>query len=93
MEPVFHDRFEHLLRQYLLVGGMPIAVNTYAGNVPMAEIQRLQAGLIRTYADDFSKYATTAKHKYLKAVYANQRRCRGGTVCWSGTVGLCRPVR
>lgn len=77
MEPVFHERFEHFLRQYLLVGGMPIAVNAFAGNVPMAEIQRLQSGLIRTYTDDFSKYATTAKHKYLREVYASAPRMAG----------------
>jgi len=77
MEPVFHDRLERLLRQYLLVGGMPRAVNAFAGNVPMAEIQRLQAGLIRTYTDDFAKYATTAKHKYLREVYAGAPRMAG----------------
>ncbi len=77
MEPVFHDRLEHLLRQYLLVGGMPMAVHAFARKVPMAEIQRLQSGLIRTYADDFSKYATIAKHKYLKAVYLSAPRMTG----------------
>jgi uncharacterized protein len=77
MAPVFHDRLEHLLRQYLLVGGMPIAVNAFADNVPMSEIQRLQSGLIRTYTDDFSKYATTAKHKYLKEVYVSAPRMAG----------------
>ena len=77
MEPVFHDRLERLLRQYLLVGGMPRAVKAFAGNVPMAEIQRLQAGLIRTYTDDFAKYATTAKHKYLREVYAGAPRMAG----------------
>lgn len=77
MDPVFHDRLEHLLRQYLLVGGMPMAVHAFARKVPMAEIQRLQSGLIRTYADDFSKYATTAKHKYLKEIYASAPRMAG----------------
>jgi len=77
IEPVFHNRLEHLLRQYLLVGGMPLAVNAFAANVSMAEIQRLQSGLVRTYADDFSKYAETAKHKYLKDVYTSAPRMVG----------------
>lgn len=71
IEQVFQGRLEHLLRQYLLVGGMPGAVNAFVGNVSMEEIQRLLSGLIRTYAEDFAKYASTAKHKYLKEVYAS----------------------
>jgi hypothetical protein len=62
---------------------MPIAVNAFAGNVPMAEIQRLQSGLIRTYTDDFSKYATTAKHKYLREVYASAPRMAGQRYMYS----------
>lgn len=71
MGQVFQERLEHLLRQYLLVGGMPGAVNAFVGNVSMEEIQRLLSGLIRTYAEDFAKYASTAKHKYLREVYAS----------------------
>jgi len=71
IEPVFVTRLEQLFRQYLLVGGMPSVVNAFRKTVPMDELQRLQSGLIRTYTDDFAKYASTAKHKYLKEVYAS----------------------
>ena len=37
----------------------------------------MQSGLIRTYTDDFAKYATTAKHKYLREVYASAPRMAG----------------
>jgi len=37
----------------------------------------LQTGLIRSYMDDFAKYAATAKHKYLKEVYASAPRMIG----------------
>ncbi|MCK5230566.1 MAG: ATP-binding protein [Desulfobulbaceae bacterium] len=77
MEQIFRERLEVLLRQYLLVGGMPAAVNAFAGKVMMEEIQRLQSGLIRSYTDDFAKYASTAKHKYLKEVYNNSPRMVG----------------
>ena len=70
IEHVFATRLEQLFRQYLLVGGMPGVVNAFEKNVPMDELQRLQSGLIRTYTDEFAKYASTAKHKYLKEVYA-----------------------
>ncbi|MBA3017514.1 MAG: hypothetical protein FP811_05100 [Desulfobacteraceae bacterium] len=43
----------------------------------MEELQRLQSGLIRTYTDDFAKYASTAKHKYLKKVYYSAPQMAG----------------
>jgi predicted AAA+ superfamily ATPase len=71
IEQVFAARLEKLFRQYLLVGGMPRVVKAFADEVLMEELQRLQSGLIRTYIDDFAKYASTAKHKYLKEVYSS----------------------
>ena len=73
----FSLRLEQLFRQYLLVGGMPRIVNSYRKKVQITELQRLQTGLIRSYMDDFAKYASTAKHKYLKEVYASAPRMIG----------------
>ncbi|RLB96984.1 MAG: hypothetical protein DRH90_24030 [Deltaproteobacteria bacterium] len=73
----FKSRLEQLFRQYLLVGGMPRVVNAYQKKVQMNELQRLQSGLIRSYTDDFAKYASTAHHKYLKEVYTSAPRMIG----------------
>jgi len=77
IDATFATRLEHLLRRYLLIGGMPKAVDAFANQVGMEEIQRMQSGLNRTYADDFAKYASTAKHKYLKEVYTSAPRMTG----------------
>ncbi len=77
MEPVYGTRLEQLLRQHLLVGGMPRVVHAFLNNVSMEELQRLQSGLLRTYTDDFAKYASTAKHKYLKEVYSSAPQMSG----------------
>ncbi len=77
IEPVFHERLEFLIRRYFLIGGMPAAVKAFINGISMEEIRRLQTGLIRTYADDFSKYASTAKHKYLKEVFERAPRMVG----------------
>jgi predicted AAA+ superfamily ATPase len=77
MEHVFAARLEKLFRQYLLVGGMPRVVKAFEDKVLMEELQRLQSGLIRTYIDDFAKYASTAKHKYLKEVYSSAPQMAG----------------
>ena len=70
IERAILDRIEKLFRRYLLVGGMPGIVGAFEKGVLMDELKRLQSGLVRTYADDFGKYASSAKHKYLKEVYA-----------------------
>ena len=77
LEPVFKQHIEDLLRNYFLIGGMPACVNASINNISMEEIRRLQLGLIRTYAADFAKYASTAKHKYLKQVYESAPRMVG----------------
>ena len=77
MEQVFSIRLENLFRQYLLIGGMPRVVKAFEDKVVMEELQRLQSGLIRTYIDDFAKYASTAKHKYLKEVYSRAPQMAG----------------
>ena len=77
IDPAIQARLENLIRNYFLIGGMPASVNAYAGNISMEEIRRLQLGLVRTYAADFSKYASTAKHKYLKQVYESAPRMVG----------------
>ncbi|MBU0462366.1 MAG: ATP-binding protein [Proteobacteria bacterium] len=77
LEKIFKDRLENLIRTYLLIGGMPASVKAYADKIPMEEIQRQQQGLIRTYSTDFAKYASTAKHKYLRQVYDSAPRMVG----------------
>ena len=77
IEKAFATRLEQLFRQYLLVGGMPRVVNAFTKKVSMEELQRLQSGIVRTYADDFAKYASSAKHKYLKEVYSSAPQMAG----------------
>jgi len=77
LAPVIASRLEEVFRQYLLVGGMPRVVDAFREKVLIGELQRLQPGLIRTYTDDFAKYASTAKHKYLKEVYVSAPKMVG----------------
>jgi len=84
IDPAIKGRLENLIRSFLLIGGMPASVRAFADNISMEEIRRLQLGLIRTYAADFAKYASTAKHKYLKQVYASAPRMVGQRYKYSG---------
>ena len=58
-----------LVREYMILGGMPMVVDNYIKTESIAECQQFQTLLLRTYSDDFAKYTTSARHKYLQQVY------------------------
>lgn len=66
---VIHDQALKLIREYMIIGGMPMVVDSYLNNHSLLECQQYQTMLLRTYGDDFAKYAVTARHRYLQQVY------------------------
>lgn len=56
VEPVFHERLVERFRMFLLVGGMPEAVGTYARNGDLLAASGVLDDLIRDFRDDFAKY-------------------------------------
>ncbi|WP_165054661.1 MULTISPECIES: ATP-binding protein [unclassified Adlercreutzia] len=63
-----HERLLSLFHQYLLVGGMPAAVNEFARTNNVAEVKRIQSDIVTLYRADISKYAETSK-LVIKDVY------------------------
>jgi hypothetical protein len=55
-DPLHRKLIEHL-RIYYVTGGMPEAVSQYATNQDLAEIRRIQKGILTGYTLDFAKYA------------------------------------
>ena len=53
-----HNRLLSRLREYLLVGGMPEAVQLFADGETFPTVFEAQRSILQTYRDDFSKYAT-----------------------------------
>lgn len=64
-----HQQATKLVREYMIIGGMPMVVASYIKNQSLTECQQYQTLILRTYSDDFAKFATTAHHKYLQQVY------------------------
>lgn len=52
-----HNRFRQLLLQYVVVGGMPEAVQLFVDTKQLGSVLRLQRDIIRSYEDDMIKYA------------------------------------
>lgn len=69
LEPVFHEHLLQLLRQYLLVGGMPAVLNIFLESKSYRQARQRQNVILQTYFNDFSKYATKASHKYLQELF------------------------
>lgn len=61
VDPVVNDRMRKLLALYLVVGGMPAAVQTYLDTNNIAEVVKVQKGILVEYRKDASKY--DRKHK------------------------------
>jgi len=56
LDETTHSRLISLWKKYLLVGGMPDAVNTYIETQNIVEVRNIQQDIIRLYAADASKY-------------------------------------
>ena len=60
-----HNRMLDLFRRYLLVGGMPDAVNTYLATHNIVRVREVQNGIRSLYAADASKYEKEHSKKLL----------------------------
>ncbi len=60
-----HNHVLDLFRRYLLVGGLPDAVNTYLSTHNIVRVREVQEGIRSLYADDASKYEEEQSKKLL----------------------------
>jgi len=63
-----HDKMMDLFRKYLIVGGMPSAVNAFLENDDLSQTIRQQNIILSNYRDDIAKYAGKEKDK-AKAIF------------------------
>lgn len=63
-----HNKIMDLLRKYLLVGGMPEAVNIYLETRNIQRVREIQSEIHEYYAADASKYDETRKLK-IRRIY------------------------
>ena len=55
-----HEAYTKLLREYIVIGGMPEVVSAFVDHGNYGEVQVLQEKLVADYVDDIGKYADTA---------------------------------
>jgi hypothetical protein len=66
---IAHQELLKLIKEYLVIGGMPAVVDYYLKYQDLHACQNLQTNLLATYRNDFGKYAKLTKHKYLQQVF------------------------
>lgn len=64
-----HSRMKQLLLQYVVVGGMPDAVQTFVNTRQMNEVLRIQRDIVRSYEDDMVKYAEKKDKSHIKECF------------------------
>ena len=64
-----HELLCSHLRDFLIVGGMPEAVNTFIHERSINDAIDIQISIIETYLDDFSKYASQSQLNELQNVF------------------------
>lgn len=64
-----HNRMKQLLLQYVVVGGMPDAVQTFVDTKQMDEVLRIQRDIVRSYEDDMVKYAERKDKSRIKQCF------------------------
>lgn len=70
LAPEVHDKVLGLFRRYLLVGGMPDAVNEYLATHNIVKVREIQEAIIVLYGIDASRYEEEAARKlYIRRIY------------------------
>jgi hypothetical protein len=68
LDEAAHNKMMDLFRKYLLVGGLPDAVNAYIGSKNIRETREIQSEIHDYYAADASKYGEERKLK-IRRIY------------------------
>lgn len=54
---VFHERYEEILREYMVVGGMPACVEKWVSSHDVSIMRKTQEDIMESYLSDLSKHA------------------------------------
>ena len=62
-------KYANLLKEYMIVGGMPAVVNAYVACGDFGPVQEEQEKILASYVDDIHKYADTTDIPKIEACY------------------------
>lgn len=68
---LFAPRFEELLKQYYVVGGMPAVVEEFLSSSDFSAVRKLQNQILEDYSRDFAKHAPAQIYPKMLEVWAS----------------------
>ena len=69
LSETLHEELLKLFKIYLVIGGMPEAVQIYRDTNSFLEVDRIKKSILLTYRDDFSKYSSPGKKSILQKIF------------------------
>ena len=69
VDQVIHDRFNQIFNLYLIIGGMPAAVDAYQRTNNIDDVIVEHQSIIEQYKQDFTKYEAEQKRLFLTRIY------------------------
>lgn len=69
MDEVIHKRFNEIFNLYLIIGGMPAAVDVYQRTNNIDDVITEHNSIIEQYKQDFTKYEAQQKRLFLTRIY------------------------
>ncbi|MCL2727519.1 MAG: ATP-binding protein [Bacteroidales bacterium] len=78
LHPVFHEMALEILKQFLVIGGMPAVVSKYVENKDFLECQAALSELINTLRSDFVKYKQRTPELRISAAFEAVVQQSGG---------------
>lgn len=64
-----HEKLLGLLAEYMLVGGMPEAVDEFTTHRNLLQVRKCHESLAMSFKEDFAKYSRSSEVEYLKLVW------------------------
>ena len=78
-----HEKLKKRQRDYVLIGGMPEAVQVWCETGSVRDVADIHRSIIETYQDDFSKYAQTNQLALMQRIFKAIPRIVGKKVKYS----------
>lgn len=69
LSDVIHHKILNILREYLAIGGMPEVVDCWIRRKNPFECSRIHQSILRSYRQDFGKYAKSHQIKYVELLF------------------------
>lgn len=69
VDDFIHQRLMELHAKYMVIGGMPAAVDSFTTNGSVADVRTIQENIKKAYRRDISQYARKEDRLHVKAIY------------------------